>query len=327
MKRSGGKGKRWIILTLVLLKLVRWPNLMIIVVTHFIMRYFVLKPLLGAFGLRLQLPFAEFLMLSFSVVFISAAGYVINDYFDRRTDMINKPGRVIIGRYIDRRYAILFHIIFNVIAVSLGGYVCMSIHIPELIVVFLIVIGVLWFYSTTYKRQLLIGNFIVSLFAGLVPFMVLLFEVPLLQENYGGILPLVGAKMGLFVAWIGGFSLFAFLSNFIREIIKDTQDYEGDTVYGRNTVPIVWGIGKTKWVLLVLHAVFVVLLLLINIVFIRNYFSFIYTILLLVVPLIVNAFFIQQAKNAGDYKKASNLMKIIMVAGISFAIFAKYLVF
>jgi 4-hydroxybenzoate polyprenyltransferase len=326
MKRSSGKLHKAFTLTKAFMRLVRLNNLLIIAATQFLMRYFVLKPLFALYGLKLQLGLPEFIMLVLSIVFISAAGYVINDYFDRKTDMINKPGRVLIGRYINRRFAMFIHLVFNVIAVSLGAFVCMSIGIPELTLVFLVVIGILWFYSTTYKRQLLVGNFIVSFFAGLVPLIVLLFEVPMLRNNYGGLLALVNTNISLFVAWIGGFSIFAFLTNLIREILKDLNDYEGDIAYGRNTVPIIWGRKVTQIILVALHAIMILLILMVVVFLLKDIPSFIYALIGLVVPLTVNAYLIYEAKSKESLKIASSILKLVMVVGIAFAIFANYLV-
>jgi 4-hydroxybenzoate polyprenyltransferase len=101
----------------VFLRLIRWPNLLIIIITQYFMRWFILKPLLGVSEFSVQLNTLQFALLVAATVFIAAAGYIINDYFDRKTDLINRPGSVIVGRLISRRYAMIFHIIFSVIEV------------------------------------------------------------------------------------------------------------------------------------------------------------------------------------------------------------------
>src|SRR5664279_2998370 len=99
------------------LKLIRWQNLILIISTMILMRYAVLAPLVSRIGvilikgsgeeipMTLQFPWYDFVLLVLATVFITAGGYVINDYFDINTDLINK-GKVIVGTKISRRYAI-----------------------------------------------------------------------------------------------------------------------------------------------------------------------------------------------------------------------------
>lgn len=103
-----------------ILRVTRFLNLTIVAATMYLMRYCILQPLLWQKGMELQLSSNEFLMLALSTVFITAAGYVINDYFDTRTDTINRPDTVIVGRAITRRMAISMHWTFNALGVLFG---------------------------------------------------------------------------------------------------------------------------------------------------------------------------------------------------------------
>ena len=151
------------------LRLIRWPNLLIIAVTQYFIRWFILKPLLATAHFKVQLGLWPFSMLVLSTVLIAAAGYIINDYFDRKTDLINRPGKVIVGRLIRRRAAMFMHLLFTGIGILAGAYVAWSIGKLSLTVVFVFAAGVLWFYSTTYKRQILVGNLVISMLVGIVP--------------------------------------------------------------------------------------------------------------------------------------------------------------
>ena len=122
-----------------------------------------MQPILAKTGMHLQLSELLFFMLMLSTVFITAAGYVINDYFDTRTDEVNRPKTVIVGKDLSRRFAISLHWTLSALGVVLGAAVTVSIGKPFLTLVFLIVPGLLWFYSTSYKRQLLTGNLLVAL--------------------------------------------------------------------------------------------------------------------------------------------------------------------
>jgi 4-hydroxybenzoate polyprenyltransferase len=284
------------------------------------------EPLLNNYGIQLQFGFYNFLMLTFSVALIAAAGYVINDYFDRKTDIINKPGQVIIGWYINRRFAMFMHVLLNLIAFVLAAYISFQIQIPELSMVFLMVMGILWFYSTTYKRQFLIGNVIVSFFAGLVPLMVLLFEVPALKMHYGAILPLIGADISILLAWVGGFSLFAFFSNLARELIKDAEDYKGDSAYGRNTMPVIWGIENTRMVIMAILALLIAAILFVNLQYIQNLISVLYCLVTLIIPLSYTSYLVWVANSSSGFHKASTGLKIVMIFGVSYAFIAYFFI-
>ena len=106
-------------------------------------------------------------ILSASTVMIAAAGYVINDYYDIKIDLINKPQRVVIGKSITRRYAILFHTLLSIFGVALGLLLSWKIAAVNLVSA-----TVLWWYSNNLKRQPFIGNFVVALLTGIAIWLV-----------------------------------------------------------------------------------------------------------------------------------------------------------
>lgn len=313
-------------------RLVRFPNLVIIAATQYAMRYLVLEPLLPSERFELQFGDLHFFLLVLSTVFIAAAGYIINDYFDTRADMINKPARVVVGVQIGRRVAMILHAMLNIIGVGIGIYLGFHVGLPALALVFVLATGLLWFYSTNYKRQFLVGNFSVSLLTGMVPLMVVLFEIPLLNREYGQEMLMHSANFNYIFAWVGGFSFFAFLTTMIRELVKDAEDFEGDAAYGMKTVPIIMGSRWTKAIiifLILLTMFMLVYLLLKHIMFSvepADYYSMVYFILLLLLPLGYLGFTVSLAKDKRSYSKASQLIKIIMLAGILYSGMVFYLI-
>src|SRR5665647_3443600 len=177
------------------LKLIRWQNLILIISSMILMRYAVLAPLVSKIGVMLikgsgeeipmvlQLPWYDFILLVAATVFITAGGYVINDYFDIKTDLINK-GKVIVGTKIPRRQAMMWHNIFNIAGVATGFYISWKAGYILLGAIFLIVSGLLYFYSASYKRQFLIGNIIVAILTAMVPMLVVFYEWPALYKYY-----------------------------------------------------------------------------------------------------------------------------------------------
>jgi 4-hydroxybenzoate polyprenyltransferase len=313
-------------------RLIRFPNLVIIAATQYAMRYLIMEPLLPSDTFTLQFGDIQFFLLVLSTIFIAAAGYIINDYFDTQADMINKPARVVVGVKISRRVAMTLHALLNIIGVGIGIYLAFYIKLPSLAFVFLIATGLLWFYSTNYKRQFLVGNLSVAFLTGLVPLMVVLFEIPLLNKQYGQVMLMNDATFNYIFAWVGGFSFFAFLTTLIREVIKDAEDFEGDMAYGMKTVPIVLGGVWTKIVVLLLiglNLFMLVYLLLRYILFSveqADYFSLVYFVLFLFLPLIGLSVQILIAKNKQDYGRASTLIKVVMLTGILYSVLVFYLV-
>jgi 4-hydroxybenzoate polyprenyltransferase len=308
------------------LRLIRYKNLLIIILTQYLMRWSIIKPILEAYEFKLQFSELNFFFLVMATVFITAAGYVINDYFDTKTDMVNRPETVIVGKLMNRRSAILLHVFLNTIGIGLGTYISFYIGMPLLSLVFIFITGLLWFYSTTYKRQFLIGNVIVAILTAIVPLMVILFEIPLLNEEYGLLIRELRSDFTHLILWVGAFALFAFLLTLIREIIKDIEDYEGDSAYGRQTLPIVLGVLNSKIIIITFLLTTLFSLVYVYFRFLNDIITLAYFALFLIFPLLFLLYKIIVAENKKDYHRASNLSKIIMLAGIFYALVANYII-
>jgi 4-hydroxybenzoate polyprenyltransferase len=312
--------------------LIRFPNLLIIGFTQYAMRYLLMEPLLPSDSFELQFGDFQFALLVFSTILIAAAGYIINDYFDTRPDLINKPSRVIVGVTVSRKVAMILHLVFNLMGVGIGVYLSFYVGLPSLSLVFVLSTGLLWFYSTNYKKQFLVGNLAVSFLTGLVPLMVVLFEIPLLNKEYGEVMIRYNANFGYLFAWVSAFSFFAFITTLIREIIKDAEDFEGDMAYGMKTVPIVLGTRWTRIVVVGLIAVtlFALVFLLFKYIFFSvdpaDYLSLVYFSLFLFLPLILLAIQVATASSKKGYHRASTLIKLVMLFGILYSVLVFYLV-
>ncbi|MCA4893898.1 MAG: geranylgeranylglycerol-phosphate geranylgeranyltransferase [Cytophagales bacterium] len=276
-------------LILALFRLTRFWNLAIIAFAQYFTAYFLFHQ-----GLLVFTDFWLFLIVA-STVMIAAAGYIINDYYDIKIDLINKPDRVVIGKTITRRYAIFFHTVISVIGVGMGLLINWKVGAVNFISVFL-----LWLYSNNLKRLPLIGNLVVSLLTGLS-----IFLLSFLYEQY---LPLVMT-----------YSLFAFFMTLIREIVKDMEDMKGDTTFGCRTLPIVWGIRKTKSFLYGTILVFSFLVLWLD--YQQLKISWIYFIPLLFVPMSILFYRLLKADTKKEFYQLSQLCKIIMLLGICSMIF------
>jgi len=315
------------------LTLIRWKNLLIVTITMVLMRYFVIAPLLSqmsvilvsepdtAAQMMLRLPWYEFIMLVFATVCLTAAGYVINDYFDIKTDLINR-GKVIVGAGVSRRKAMMWHSIFNIAGVAAGFYISWKAGYFWLGILFLIVSGLLYFYSASYKRQFLIGNIIVALLTAMVPMLVVIFEWPPLYRYYtaNAVTP---PQIGIIFYWVGGFAIFAFLITLVREIIKDIEDFEGDVAYGRNTVPVVTGIMTARIISIFLILVTAGLLYGVWYFFLNDKITLIYISLAIVLPLLFVVYQLIIGTTKKQLHYSSRIIKFVMIAGVLYSVVVK----
>jgi 4-hydroxybenzoate polyprenyltransferase len=302
----------------------------------FLMRYAVIEPLLGEAGVVLlqgsgeetpmtvQFSLFNFILLVAATVFITAGGYVINDYFDIKTDLINK-GKVIVGTRIQRRQAMMLHNVFNLTGVAIGFYISWRSGYFWLGMMFLIVSGLLYFYSASYKRQFLIGNIIVAVLTAMVPLLVVFYEWPALYRYYSVNATTVPELSFLFY-WIGGFAFFAFITTLTREIIKDIEDFEGDVAYGRNTVPVVTGILTSKIITVILIVLTIALLYLAWYMFLFDKVTLLYISAAVVMPLIFVIFTVFRSTDRKQMHQASRMMKIVMLSGIFYSVVVKILI-
>ncbi len=304
-----------------------------ITLTMVFMRYFIISPLISRIDvilqnghgqeipMTLQFPWYDFVLLVFATVLIAAGGYVINDYFDIKTDLINK-GKVIVGTKIPRRKAMMWHNILNVVGILAGFYISWKAGYLMMGVLFLLVSGLLYFYSASYKRQFLIGNIVVAVLTATVPLLVVLYEWPALFRYYA-INATSLPSINFIFYWVAGFALFAFMTTITREIIKDIEDFEGDVAYGRKTVPVVIGVLSAKVVSICLIILTIAMLYLTWHFFINDKITLIYISAAIVLPLLLSVYKVVTGSNREQIHKASNIMKFVMLMGILYSVVVK----
>lgn len=316
------------------LKLIRFENLLIIFLTQYLVRYCILDSLLVYSTekynqkIYLQLSHTTFFLLSLSTVLIAAAGYIINDYFDIKTDKINHPDTVVLDRTIKRRWAMVIHLLFNAAGIFLGVFVAWKAGNVRLAIIHLISAGFLWYYSTTFKKQLLIGNIIVSFLTALVPLTVVLFDMPKVIENYSIMMPDTTLQFDTMYKYILSFSVFAFLTSMIREIIKDMEDFKGDVETGCHTVPIAWGMRAAKAIVIGIISNTVLLLFFVVYKLYNTSEENIPTLYIfcgLILPFLFLIYKVYKAQSQKDFHWASIFVKVIMLIGVSFSLVIYYL--
>lgn len=217
------------------LKLIRYPNLLMLALMQLLFRYGFMKMQ----NLPLALTDWQYALLVLATVAIAAAGYVINNIFDQQTDHENKPSDVIVGVSISESAAYNIYIALNLLGVGLGFYMSNGIGKPGFAALFVVIAGTLYLYASSFKRSLLIGNIIVALLLSVSILIIGIYDLyPILTlENR----PLLAVVFQILI----DYAIFAFIINLIREIVKDLEDVNGDYNNGMNTLPIALGVERT----------------------------------------------------------------------------------
>ena len=295
-------------------QLIRWRNLIIVFLTQWFIWQCVIHPMVDWNMGAVFLTPVHFLLLSFSTLLIAAAGYIINDYFDVKIDVINRPQKVIVDKIISRRAAILWHSFFNVTGFLLAIYLARKLDNYYVVLIQLTCTLLLWFYSTHFKRQLLTGNIVVSILAALT---VLVLQV--YKPELKGDTKLIMQQQAISPDWIlYGYAFFAFMLTWMREIVKDMEDVKGDAEQGCKTLPIKMGLEFTAQFVRVLGAFTLLVLGAASIfVFKLGYIYLgIYTALGVILPLLWLTFTLGRVNTTTYFAIASRWLKIIMIAGI-----------
>lgn len=305
------------------LQLLRVGNLTFVAILLYVMEKWVATPLLQLEQFGELMPWWVLTLLIVSVVGIAAGGYVINDYFDVKIDRINRPDNLVVTRIISRDTAM--HLFYGLTAVGViaGTVVAWWAHSWTLLFTYVVIPGLLWFYSASYKRMFLIGNLVVAFASAIVPLLVAIANADYLHHLYQNALaysPIVGELC----VWTGGFAAFAFLLTWVREIVKDIEDIEGDREMECRTLPIVWGDKVAKiiaTILLVVIATLIVYILFAVLPFSHEWKSLPtrYVVFGLIVPILCSIVLLWAANNRTEYHRVQTIIKFAMFMGMLFS--------
>ncbi len=296
------------------LKLTRWPNLFFIALTQFLFFFFVIQSIAPQALNGFQ---SYFFLLVAASIFIAAAGYIINDYFDLHIDAINKPGKVVIDKLVKRRWAILWHFVLSLFGAILTAYFTIKTGNWIITAGNILCIVLLWFYSTTFKKKLLIGNVIIATLSAWV-ILVLYFAFCYPGAEFGNQLSVNSGPYKQAYKYTALYAGFAFIVSLIREVIKDLEDMEGDARHHCKTMPIIWGVPAAKVFTAVWIVVCVAALIIISIYAWQLGWkvSVLYCIILIIAPLILILYNLNKASTPVAYHKLSTQVKLVMLSGI-----------
>lgn len=294
------------------LKLIRYKNLLMVLLTLVLTKYAIIDSLISA------ISDFQFILLVISILCITAGGYVINDVFDVEADKINKPSKVYIDESISKKKAFVSYFMLTIIGLIIGIYVSFLKENIAFSLFFIIAIGLLYWYSKTLKKIAIVGNLVTSFLIALTIFIVYVFEI----KNTNTASNLSDAITNFFTSisvtiYIFIYIIFAFFMTLIREIIKDIEDLRGDYALKMNTLPILIGVERTRNIVLVISSlVFVFILFIIKEELVHIPILLWYTLLFVVTPFVWFLYKLFSSKTKKDFHSLSNLIKLIMFFGI-----------
>lgn len=289
------------------LNLIRYQNLCFIALVQVFIKYGLFQP----FGAATVITPFLFALLVLATLCIAAAGNIINDVYDVEIDKVNKPEKVLIGKRISERTANQLFILFNIMGVAIGFYLANSIGKPSFAALFIVFSALLYLYASYLKGILIIGNLLVSALVAMSLIIVALFDLfpAITPQNHA-------TQSGVFKIVLH-YALFAFFINFIREIVKDLQDINGDKNGGMNTLPIAIGRKRTRAIVFFLGTVLVLCVILYMYQYLYNAQPvLLYFLFAIVAPLLYFCIKSWDAETPKDFAFLSKLLKIIMFLGV-----------
>ena len=298
------------------LQLVRWPNLLFIILTQFLFEYCIYVRI---YGVTEGVNQYQFWYIVIASVLIAAAGNIINDYFDLNIDQVNKPDKVIVNAVINRRWVIFWHMLLSMMGLF---FTVMALPVSLYWHLVLVNIGsvlLLWFYSTNFKKQLLVGNIVISLLTAWVILILFFAKQPLQIKQ----LLSAGHNEIRFFRLAMLYASFAFVISLIREVVKDVEDIEGDRKYGCKTLPIVWGVQAAKifvavWLVVLIAALTILQLYVLPL---GWWHSALYCVFAIITPLIWIFIKLFKASTPADFHRLSSVIKLVMLTGILSMVF------
>jgi 4-hydroxybenzoate polyprenyltransferase len=293
--------------------------LLLIVAFQLMIYFFVVTRYLESYGIAPSMSVLDCVLLVLATLFFTAGGYVINDYFDMKIDQINRPLTRVVGRRLDKNGAMSLYRVLTIIGAVFSILLCWRAQSFQCLLILLFVAGILWFYSSNYKRSFFIGNFIAAFMMALVPLVVVLFQNQFMLLEYNMNPDLMYIMKGLLIYGVS-FSFVGFAWTFILEVVNDLISVKGDRELECHTFPVVWGVQKTKWLL---YGCLTLMLVLSALFFyftpsLHSSASLRFYVCGFFVPALSLFYIISKSQSPADYKLVLNYVMVIFAVNIAY---------
>ncbi len=285
----------------------RWKNVLMILLIQYLFKYVLFEK----FNIQVALDHFHFALLAFSTAFVAIAGYIINDIHDVKADIINKPEKLFVDKKMTRMMAQNLFIGFNSVGLVLGMYLSYHIGHTSYFIIFVLTSLLLYQYAKQLKKNFLAGNLIISSIVLFCILMLAVFDIAPATNNYN-----LESQLGILHLFLlfGGFG---FVLTFLREVVKDMEDIEGDKAIQAKSLPIVLGEKQTKGILIVLSSLFILSISFVSYyIFNTHRYVSLYLLALVVLPLLYFIVMLTKASTKKDFHTLSAMLKFIMLLGI-----------
>jgi 4-hydroxybenzoate polyprenyltransferase len=265
----------------------RGYNIILIIIAQYLCSIYILAPEKAIFEQLLDL---NLFLLIVCTSLVIAAGYIINNFYDWEKDLINKPYKTVLDKNISQRAKIYAYVIFNFTAIIIAASISF-----RAVVFFSAYSFSIWLYSHKLKKHLYIGNLMAAALA-ITPF----FTVFVYYKNLD--------------FYIFLHAIYLFLLLLIRELTKDMENLAGDLSQNYQTIPVRFGLSKSKFWISLLTALS----------FIPSYFLFVsdriglmkWYFLLANSLLLISVFWMYQSRSKTDYSVLHIILKIVLALGV-----------
>ncbi|WP_460218542.1 geranylgeranylglycerol-phosphate geranylgeranyltransferase [Psychroserpens sp. MEBiC05023] len=290
-----------------ILNLIRWKNLVLIIIAQVLIKYALLEP----FSALTTLSHIGFILLVITTLCIAAAGNIINDIYDIETDAINKPSKIIIGKQVSESLAYNLFFALNIVGVILGFYISHSIGKSSFFAIFVMISLALYVYASYLKGTILFGNILISILVAMSVLIVGIFDL------LPAIIPQTKETQMTFFKIVIDYAIFAFVINLVREIVKDIQDIDGDYKAGMNTLPIVLGRERANKIAFAISMIPIGAVIYFVVTYLyQHQIAIVYFLIAVIAPLIYATIKIFGAKHNKDYAHISLIYKLAMLLGL-----------
>jgi len=290
------------------LKLIRYRYLLLLAFMQFIFRFGFLK----LQNIPLSLADWHYILLVLSTVCLAAGGAIVNAIFQQDSDSENKPEFQVVGKFISENTAYNLYVAFTFIGVSIGFYLSNMIQKPNFAILFILIASTLYFYASSIKNSVLVGNIIIAFVNSIYLLIIGLFD--LLPVTFDGNQTVMGIHFSILI----DYAIFTFIISLLIELVSDIENTNGDSNQGLNTLPIAIGISKAKKVALAISLIPIFCVLYYLKVYLfdaKLLYSFIYGLLFTVIPLIYFSFKIFKANDPKEFRHLYLILNWILFLG------------
>ncbi len=297
-------------------KLIRWPNLMIIFLSMFFMLFLIIRPVLGTETAHFGMTGIQFALLVTATLFIAIGGYIINDIKDQDADAINKTGKNQVGVAFSTKQAAVIYLVFTLLGLFAGSYLSFLLQKTQYALIFLLTVGLLWYYAERYQCQPLVGNLVVAFLSALSFGLVWLFEIFAMQLQHIS-LPILPENIKMVNMLVLVYMSFAFLTSWLREMVKDIEDIDGDEKVGCLTFAVAHGRKRSKILALVVNLIGFSASILTQWFFYTHALMILFWLFMLVDGLFIFIFIqLLYAREKAQFGQLSLWIKLLMLSGI-----------